>query len=341
MLKPFLEELSTHAFSLSQREPNLFSPPLHWVSLSNGDADFHDNVIFFGFDEIQDEPILVAKVPRLPENGWMVQTEYDHLVGLWNCIGAEAVNYIPKPYALASLQERPALMISYVAGESLTRLPRNSFWGDPRQVIALAREAAQTLRGLNRLTERPVERPDGLYLDLESRADTFREVFQLNAQEKQALAELVRTVHESAKTASHEVLIQGDFWHGNMIRDKERGRLMFVDWQFARWSVDVSMDLYFFLLAGALSASGDGSAQEPAEQAFRRLLSWRAGVIAEYLSAYGRPSHYLLLPEKQGMLLCCVEKAVRSAMDFGYSHPDDLIWRNLFTKLLDWPAGNS
>jgi hypothetical protein len=60
-------------------------------------------------------------------------------------------------------------------------------------------------------------------------------------------------------------------------------------------------------------------------------------MIPEYLSAYGKPNHYGLLPPKQGMLLCCVEKAVRSALEFGYSHPDDALWRSLFTELMNWP----
>jgi len=37
------------------------------------------------------------------------------------------------------------------------------------------------------------------------------------------------------------------------------------------------------------------------------------------------------------MMLCCVEKAVRSALEFGYGHPDDLMWRFLFTELQNWP----
>jgi hypothetical protein len=338
MMKSFLDELSTFALSLSEGERKLFSWPLYWVCLANGDADFHDNVIFFGFEEKQTDPVLVAKVPRLVENGWMLKTEYDHLVELWTCIGAEAIKYVPKPYALTSLQERPVLMISYVPGESLTRLSRESFWGDSEQVSGLAKEAALTLRNLNRLTESPMEHEEDLQTDFRAKAGKFREIFKLTADEERALSELGNIVNEQSRTASHRVLIQGDFWHGNMIRDKKRATLLFVDWQFARWSVDVSMDVYFFLLAGALSASGDGSAEERAKLAYQLLRDWRADVIPAYLTAYGTPEHYVLLPQKAGMLLCCVEKAVRSALEFGYSHPDDLMWRYLFAELQRWPV---
>jgi hypothetical protein len=125
-----------------------------------------------------------------------------------------------------------------------------------------------------------------------------------------------------------------------MIRNKKHEKLMFVDWQFASWSVDVSMDVYFFLLAGALYATGNGPVEQRAKEAFSLLNGWRADVIPEYLSTYGKPDHYVLLPQKYGMLLCCVEKAVRSALEFGYSHSDDLLWRFLFAELLYWPVEN-
>jgi hypothetical protein len=169
------------------------------------------------------------------------------------------------------------------------------------------------------------------------KTDKFRELFQVNLEEEGVLSELASMVKKSVLEASHKVLIQGDFWHGNMMQDKKREKLMFIDWQFARWSVDVSMDVYFFLLAGALSASGEGPVDQRAKRAFHILSNWRADVIPEYLSAYGKPHGYVLLPQKYGMMLCCVEKAVRSALEFGYRHPDDLMWRYLFAELMNWP----
>jgi hypothetical protein len=125
-----------------------------------------------------------------------------------------------------------------------------------------------------------------------------------------------------------------------MIRDKQRKKLVLIDWQFARWSADVSMDVYFFLLAGALSATENGEVVQHAKDAFQLLDKWRKDIIPEYLFAYGVPEHYVLLPQKYGMMLCCVEKAVRSALEFGYSHPDDLVWRSLFAELMNWPNEN-
>jgi hypothetical protein len=335
MMKSFVDELTTFALSFSEGEEKLFSSPIHWVMLANGDADFHDNVIFFGFVGKENEATLVAKAPRLGENGWMLQVEYDRLTELWSCIGEEAVHFVPKPYGIAMLQERPALLLSYVPGESLTRLSRKSFWGHNEQVSALAREAALSLRALNRLTERPIERPGSLPFQFPEKAEKFRALFALTDEEDRALSELVEALAGPMEAASHKVLIQGDFWHGNMIRDRKTGRPRFVDWQFARWSVDVSMDVYFFLLAGALSAT-EGPVEQRARDAFALLHEWRANVIPEYLTAYGKPEHYVLLPQKYGMLLCCVEKAVRPSLEFGYSHSHDFLWRHLFEELIHW-----
>src|SRR5215207_2691612 len=260
MLSTFVDALSISARSLLERD-GILSSPLYWTILANGDADFHDNLIFFGFHAEQSDPVLVAKVPRLVENGWMLKTEYDHLVELWSCLGEPAAQYIPKPYSLTTLQERPVLMISYVPGESLTRLSRRSFWGNPGQVVELARDAARSLRALNDLTESPIQERESLDPEFQKKADKFRELFQLAPMEDRALADLTATVNGMAATATHKVLIQGDFWHGNMIRDEARGKLMFIDWQFARWSPDVSMDVYFFLLAGALSSTENGSVE--------------------------------------------------------------------------------
>lgn len=338
MVKRFLEELSAFALSLSEGEHKLVSQPIYWVCLANGDADFHDNIIFFGFVDKQTDPALVVKVPRLVQNGWMLKTEYDHLVELWDCIGPEAARYVPKPYAWTSVGERPVLMISYVPGESLTRLSRKSFWEDNAKVAVLAKEAARTLRELNRLTESPMEHDRSAHAVFETKVEKFRELFKLTAEEDNALSQLTKTLKEASKAATHKILIQGDFWHGNMIRDKQHGTLMFVDWQFARWSTDASLDLYFFLLAGALSASGNGPIEGRAKLAYQLLKGWRADVIPAYITAYGKPEHYVLLPQKYGMLLCCVEKAVRSASEFGYSHSDDLLWRHLFAELQHWPV---
>lgn len=314
---------------------------LHWLILPNGDADFHDNIILFGFNPNASDPVLVAKVPRLVENSWMIQVEYERLVDLGNLLGQDAELFVPIPLALAKVQERSALLLPYVPGQSLTRLSKGSFWGNHRKVAGLAAEAARALRQLHDRTATPARPGAETDSDFYRAADKFREIFPLSEREDRALSSLAELVSDTVLRSSHHILIQGDFWHGNMIREQRRGGLRFVDWQFARRSADASMDVYFFLLAGAFSASEAGSSPERrAAEAGRVLGAWRTQIIPEYLAIYGRPTNYALLPLKPGLLMCCVEKAVRPALDFGYTHSDDRVWRQLFSELLDWPDGN-
>src|SRR6266540_4632073 len=209
MITSFLDDLSSFVLMLSDGKKELFSSPLHWMILSNGDADFHDNVIFFGFDDSQAEPVLVAKIPRLAENGWMLKVEYNHLVELWNCIGEEATSYVPKPYAMTTLQERPVLVLSFASGESLTRLSPKSFWRNSRQVLALAREAARSLRDLNRLTERPIQQAESKDSRFLEKVEKFIDLFQITREEKRALTSLGETLNNLTTSAKHQVLIQG------------------------------------------------------------------------------------------------------------------------------------
>jgi hypothetical protein len=89
-------------------------------------------------------------------------------------------------------------------------------------------------------------------------------------------------------------------------------------------------------MAGALATS-HGSPEERAHSTVKVLMEWRQNILPAYLAAYGNVDRYSLLPARLGMLVCCVEKAVRSIRDFGYNQFDDLIWRNLLTELVNIP----
>jgi hypothetical protein len=70
MLKPFLDELSTFALSLSEGEHKLFSPPFHWVCLANGDADY-DKLVLASFKQTNQ---VGCKSARLVKNSWILKT---------------------------------------------------------------------------------------------------------------------------------------------------------------------------------------------------------------------------------------------------------------------------
>ncbi len=339
MVKSFPERLSEFVASLPEAVRPVDAALLRWTVLANGDTDPNDNVILYGFADGRAHPVLIAKVPRKPENAWVVRGEYERLREVWSLLGEEeAAVHFPRPLAYAVLDGQPVLFLSFLAGESLLWRSRKGFWNREASLRALAVEAAGTLRRVHESLARPLKSSEreGL-LDFPARADRFRSIFPLRPEAHCALSEVEHALRTAAGRATHRVLIQADFWHGNLIRSAAHGGLMLVDWQFARWSLDVSMDVYLFLLAAALRAAPYGQPEARARSAMHLLKGWRAGVVASYLNAYGRPERFALLPPRLGMLACCVEKAVRPMMDFGYHHPDDRMWYVLFQALLDWP----
>lgn len=308
---------------------------LEWMILTNGDSDPFDSIIFLGFGPSGSDPIYAAKVPRMPQNGRLLRAEYDRLKELWDLIGSAASLVLPEPIAFESLDGQPVLVLSYVHGPTMLKAAGRGFWAEEARALGLVQNAARSLRMLHEQACLPLDPGEEAASGFEPIAEKFRALFSLNRAEEIALLEVAAELGSRASTATHKVLIQGDFWHGNLIRSPSTGNLVFIDWQYARWSPDVSIDVYLFLLAASFTAAPYGTAVERAKGAGQILAAWRSGIISTYLREYGRPENYSLLPEREGMLATCVEKAVRPALEYGYSHPDDLMWRYLFAELVD------
>jgi aminoglycoside phosphotransferase (APT) family kinase protein len=306
--------------------------------LTNGDSDPFDSIILLGFGDSGADPLYVAKVPRMPRNGRLLKVEYDRLKELWTLMGADAALRLPRPVAFIEPSGQPVLVLSYVKGPNLLRSAGRGFWGDEARVLELLENSARSLRALHERACIPLERREATPSGFELMAEKFRALFSLNRKEESALSEISAELRSRISKATYKVLVQGDFWHGNLIRSPMADNLVFIDWQFARWSPDVSIDLYLFPMAASFTAAPYGSAAARAKGAAAMLAAWRSRVIPAYLHAYGRPSRYSVLPEREGMLATCVEKAARPALEYGYSHPDDLMWRYLFAELVSWPG---
>lgn len=315
--------------------------PVEWLILSNGEAEPDDNIIVFGFEANGSLPTLAAKIPRSPKNAWMLKTEYDRLKDAWRCLGAQAPFRLPEPIAMLTLDDQPVLVMSYLHGVSLLRTSPARFWRNNIHLRELFVDAARALREMNEYTATLVSRDDSNLSDFPLKISKFQELFVLSENERAALDEIIILQKKQVTDFTHKVLLQGDFWHGNIVRGKPHGKLMLLDWQYSRWSRDVSLDVYMFLLAAALASVPRRTDEERAEDALKTLLHWRTEIVPAYLGAYGRPINYALLPARYGLLLCCIEKAVRSVIDFGSNQHGDLVWRVLFSKLVNLPEGDS
>ncbi len=314
---------------------------INWVLLSNGGADLHDSVILFCLVDGEHTPRFVAKVPRLPENQWALQAEYDSLKVLWDLLGEAAAHRLPRPVSLVTFENQSALIISYVAGENLLRASNRAFWMDKDNARRLFVDAGTSLREIFEVSLTALEQGEQPVSDFSQKVARFKELYPLKPQQLEMIEELLGRLAADASGSKYKVFIQGDFWHGNIIRGQEHAKLMFVDWQYARWTTDVSLDVFLFLLAAALAAAANDAPEIKASNAVDVLLAWRADVIPAYLKVFRESSQYSMLPIRDGMLLCCIEKAVRAGMDFGHTQKDDVIWWWIFDALTQkWPDEN-
>ena len=332
----FLEELSAALIKMETPTDHFnFRLPVDWLILTNGEAEPDDNIVLFGFAANKSNPTLVAKVPRSPKNVWMLKIEHDRLQDAWQCLGEQAHLRLPEPLAMLSLSGQPVLVMTYLSGISLLRTSQKRFWQNKDQIRKLFVDAARSLREMNEITVTRVRSDDDVPSSFLPKLIKFRELFALSEREHQIIDEIAAMEKIHAEQVANKVLLQGDFWHGNIVRGMPHGKLMFLDWQYSRWSKDVSLDVYMFLLAAALATASRQSDEERAEGAIKTLFDWQADILPAYLSAYGKPINYSLLPTLYGLLLCCIEKSVRSVIDFGHNQNGDLVWRVLFSKLVN------
>jgi len=323
-------------FSSWGADKGALAPQTSWVYVANGGTAYLDNVLRFGFEDGKNNPIHVTKISRLPENSWMLRAEYDNLCTLWECLDDEAAERLPQPLALENVGKESRLLLSYVSGHSLGNTIRSAFWSGADNFLNLAIDAAKSLRLFHDRTARPKKTKISPKFDFEVRANKFMSLFDLSLSEAQILHKLAENVDNNIKNAAKEVLVQNDFWHGNLIRGDEHGELVFIDWQFGHWASDISFDVYLFLIAGALAAVPYGDEVSRAKAAAEQLFHWQDDLIPAYLNAYGEPDGWRLLPLREGLLACCVEKAARTEIIFNTRHPDDLMWRVIFGELLSW-----
>ena len=337
----FVDALTFYSLSLSLKMPGLSFRHLDWVLLSNGASSLHECIIFFGIGTENTNPVLVAKVPRLPSDDWIIRTEYTSLVALWEQLGEQkAATRIPRPIDLVVLQRQPTLITSYIESGNLLHSSRKPNWQDTKQVIELATDAGKYLAEILDQTTTPLTAENHPISDFDKKAEKYKLMHTLLDAEIDAVSELKNVIGTIYRTATHKILVHGDYWHGNMIRAKSHGELMLVDWQYSHWHVDAALDVYLFLLASALAAAPQGDIPKKAHNAAEILLSWRDSVIPEFLSAFGKTGTYTLLPPRQGFLYCCIEKAVRASLAIGADQEEDLIWHFMFAELLNWEDGN-
>jgi hypothetical protein len=308
--------------------------PIRWVATTNGGTFYYDNVGMFGLVSGCAKPVLVAKVCRLPAFSSTIRAEYKYLTLASAVLGSDS-SVIPRPLALAQYGNDIALVTNFVDGEPLLFSSRDRTWLDPDRRYQLSLSAAQTLRFIHNRLAVPDLKAGESAANWEPTFALFRELFPLSQEETRTLDQLAVQIQACSAASPGYTLLQGDFWHGNIIvtATDPALKLVIVDWQFARWAAEASLDVYLYVLAGALNAAFHVDETIRAQNAARLLLEWKTDLIPAYLQAYGTPESYCLLPPYAGMLMCCIEMATRPMAAFNRRHPNDWMWYTLFAEL--------
>ena len=173
----FIDDLTAYTLSLHLEDYPPSVIPLQWTILSNGGADPHATIILFGFEGGKLFPSLVAKTPRLPENGWALQVEYEHLFDLWKLLGKKAALHLAQPIAMVTLRDQPVMITSYIQGKSLSQISKKAFWDNQQHVLALAVDAAHSLRDILDQTATPLAEGERVPSDFSQRVAKLRQYF--------------------------------------------------------------------------------------------------------------------------------------------------------------------
>lgn len=305
-------------------------PALDWLLLTNGGTALHDNVVFLGTPKGQRQPLLVAKACRWPEYSQTISHEFGQLTAVWQQLGDQAIGRIPRPLHLGQNGADHVLLTDFFAGSVFTNRLRVAANNLPT-LTQLLQRAAVWLRLLHEQTARP--RTADLQLRHEPYAKRFATLFPLQQQEQVALREVETAVSDHTTTAATQLIQHGDYWPGNILLRADDDQLALIDWQFSAWTTDPSFDLYFLLLATAVALAGSGTPEQRGQRAAQQLNSWAQTLIPAYLTAYGQPMLYSLLPPRLGFLWACVTAAARPVETFGIVQDDAMLWRTIFANL--------
>ena len=75
--------------------------------------------------------------------------------------------------------------------------------------------------------------------------------------------------------------------------------------------------------------------ENKAKCAAQLIAEWREEWMRVFSECYAPPTGSVLLPERNGMLACCVEMAVRNQWEVNCQSNEDFFWFSLFHELVN------
>jgi hypothetical protein len=226
------------------------------------------------------EPVMVAKVPRLPELSDSIEREVQNLREI-QALRPQGYDSIPRVLAFEPFRGYPVLIETALPGpllspEIVRRNPEQHTSAVIDWLIDLHQVSVSTSDWYEHIAEKPLR-----YLEQ-----------HLASEEAHVLVQL-RKILEPLKTAALPfVLEHGDLSHPNLILLKSGG-IGVVDWELSEIRGMVGLDMFFFLsyVAFSLSNANDsGDYLTPFRETFFQPDTWAMHHIRRYQEQLELPS---------------------------------------------------
>jgi len=238
------------------------------------------HVVFLVFAGSRHEPILVAKLPRLPGGRRAIEREAANLRSAEVLLPEEA-DSIPRVVACETFRGQPVLVETALSGRpmgpgAVRREPGRCCRTMTDWLTAMrlpGAEASDRDAGrVRRLIERPV--------------DGFQKAFPVCWEEARSLESTRRAVSALDAADLPSVVEHGDLGHPNVmiLRDGSPG---VIDWELAEPCGLPAMDLFFFLTYAAFAVEKATTGTEYV-QAFHAAFFERSAWARPYVRAYAR-----------------------------------------------------
>lgn len=244
------------------------------------------HVVFLIFADAQSDPVLVAKVARLPGLSASLEQETKVLKSV-QALRPDGFNSIPRVIAFEEYCGHAILVETAIAGQSMS----------PPVVRRDSAGCCHIVANWLVDVHRPQNGKTG-----SSRFDLFTgslryfaNAFPLSAEEEQALEQTWLLVSPLQGALLPPVLEHGDLSHPNLILSKAGG-LGVVDWELALLDGMPTFDLFFFLTYVAFSlhhAGRKGEYLSPFHRAFFTEDAWTLPYVKAYINGIGLPADLL------------------------------------------------
>lgn len=237
------------------------------------------HVVFLLMTRDQADPVMVAKVPRLPELSDSIEREVRNLRDI-HALRPEGYDSIPRVIAFESFHGYPILIETALVGPLLSpdivrRAPERHTSAVIDWLVDLHQVKISTSDWFEQIAEKPLR-----YLEQ-----------HLAAEEIPLLTQL-REILKPLKTANLPLVLEhGDLSHPNLILMKSGG-IGVVDWELSEIHGMVGFDAFFFLSYVAFSlnnANDSGDYLTPFRETFFQPNTWAAGHIQRYQQSLQLP----------------------------------------------------